>query len=82
MNEGKRRNFDVISILAEARPNYPDARAAAKVIESIDRILLKVDIDVKPLYKEAEGIEARIKSMQKQAKPTTKKAMPKPEMYG
>jgi uncharacterized protein len=82
LNEGKRRNFDVISILAEARPNYPDARAAAKVIESIDRILLKVDIDVKPLYKEAEGIEARIKAMQKQAKSPVKKTMPKPEMYG
>ena len=82
LNEGKRRNFDVISILAEARPNYPDARAAAKVIESIDKLLLKVGIDVKPLYKEAEGIEARIKAMQKQAKPAGKKAMPKPEMYG
>ena len=82
LNEGKRRDFDVISILAEARPNYPDARAAAKVIESIDRILLKVDIDVKPLYKEAEGIEARIKAMQKQAKTPVKKSTPKPEMYG
>jgi uncharacterized protein len=82
LNEGKRRNFDVISILAEARPNYPDARAAAKVIESIDQILLKVGIDVKPLYKEAEGIESRIKAMQKQAKPSAKKATPKPEMYG
>lgn len=82
LNEGKRRNFDVLSILAEARPNYPDARAAAKVIESIDKILLQVDIDVKPLYKEAEGIESRIKAMQKQAKPVAKKAMPKPEMYG
>jgi uncharacterized protein len=82
LNEGKRRNFDVISILAEARPNYPDARAAAKVIESIDQILLKVGIDVKPLYKEAEGIESRIKAMQKQAKPAAKKATPKPEMYG
>jgi uncharacterized protein len=82
LNEGKRRNFDVLSILAEARPNYPDARAAAKVIESIDKILLKVGIDVKPLYKEAEGIEARIKSMQKQAKTPGKKTMPKPEMYG
>lgn len=82
LNEGKRRSFDVISILAEARPNYPDARAAAKVIESIDKILLKVDIDVKPLYKEAEGIESRIKAMQKQAKTPVKKSMPKPEMYG
>ena len=82
LNEGKRRDFDVISLLAEARPNYPDARAAARVIEAIDKILLHMNIDVKPLYREAEGIEARIMSMQKQAKTTTKKKAPIPQMYG
>lgn len=82
LNEGRRRNFDVISILAEARPNFPDARAAAKVIETIDKILLHVNIDVQPLYKEAEGIEEKIKAMQKQAKQPTRKSTPKPEMYG
>jgi uncharacterized protein len=63
LNEGKRRGFDVISLLAEARPNYPDARAAARVIE-------------------AEGIEARIMSMQQQAKTPSKKKAPIPQMYG
>ena len=82
LNEGKRRGFDVISLLAEARPNYPDARAAARVIEAIDKILLHMDIDVKPLYREAEGIEARIMSMQQQAKTPTKKKAPIPQMYG
>jgi len=83
LNEGKRRGFDVISLLAEARPNYPDARAAARVIEAIDNILLKIDIDVKPLYSEAEGIEGRIKAMQKQAKPgVSKKPSHAPSMYG
>lgn len=82
LNEGKRRGFDVISLLAEARPNYPDARAAARVIEAIDKILLNMNIDVKPLYREAEGIEARIMSMQQQAKTPTKKKAPIPQMYG
>ncbi len=82
LNEGKRREFDVISLLAEARPNYPDARAAAKVIEAIDKILLHIDIDVKPLYQEAEGIEARIMSMQQKAKTPSKKKAPIPQMYG
>jgi uncharacterized protein len=82
LNEGKRRDFDVVSLLAEARPNYPDARAAARVIEAVDKILLHMNIDVKPLYREAEGIEARIMSMQKQAKTTTKKKAPIPQMYG
>ena len=81
LNEGKRREFDVISILAEARPNYPDARAAARVIEAINKILFQIKIDVKPLYREAEGIEARIKTMQKVAKARPKQA-PSPHMYG
>jgi len=81
LNEGKRRGFDVISILAEAKPNFPDARAAAMVIETVDKLLLNLDIDVKPLYKEAEGIEERIKAMQKQAK-ATKSRPPTPSMYG
>jgi len=82
LNEGKRRGFDVISLLAEARPNYPDARAAARVIEAIDKILLNKNIDVKPLYREAEGIEARIMNMQQQAKSPSKKKAPIPQMYG
>ena len=82
LNEGKRRDFDVISLLAEARPNYPDARAAARVIEAIDKVLLHMKIDVKPLYREAEGIEARIMSMQQQAKAPSKKKAPIPQMYG
>ncbi|MFA5862710.1 MAG: PAC2 family protein, partial [Candidatus Thermoplasmatota archaeon] len=36
LNLGKKENINAISILAEANPNYPDARAAAKVIEAID----------------------------------------------
>ncbi len=83
LNEGKRRAFDVISILAEARPNYPDARAAAKVIEAIDKILLKIDIDVEPLLSEAAEIEAKIMTMQKQAKPSRDRpTAPIPDMYG
>jgi uncharacterized protein len=83
LNEGKRRDFDVISILAEARPNYPDARAAAKVIEAIDKMLLKIDIDVEPLLSEAAEIEAKIMTMQKQAKPgRDRPSAPIPDMYG
>ncbi len=83
LNEGKRRDFNVISLLAEAHSNYPDARAAAKIIEVLDRIVLNIHIDPKPLYKEAEQIELQIKSIRSQAK-TSKvmKAPPSPRMYG
>lgn len=64
---GKREAFETVSILAEANPSYPDARAAAHVIEAIDALLEDVDIDVKPLYTEAENIERTLRMMQKQA---------------
>jgi len=83
LNEGKRRDFDVVSLLAEAHSNYPDARAAARIIEVLDRLVLNIHIDSKPLYKEAEAIEMQIKSIRSQAK-TSKvmKAPPSPRMYG
>lgn len=64
---GKREAVETISLLAEANPSYPDARAAAHVIEAIDDLLEALDIDVKPLYTEAENIERTLRMMQKQA---------------
>lgn len=80
LNLGKKDNFNAISILAEANPNYPDARAAAKVIEVINELLEHVEIDVKPLYTEAENIERTLRMMQKQAQPAAKAG--EPSMYG
>lgn len=82
LNEGKRRNYDVISILAEAKPDFPDARAAAQVIETLTMLIPEMEVDVEPLYSEAENIEAKIKSMHKQAGPDPKKGVPLPSMYG
>jgi len=82
LNKGKRENFDVISILAEAHPNYPDARAAAAAIEVITN-LLEIEIDVAPLYKEAERIEKQLQMLQKQAKPVVSpSSQTEPSMYG
>lgn len=64
---GKKDGFESVSILAEANPSYPDARAAARVIEAIDGLIEGVTIDVKPLYTEAENIERTLRMMQKQA---------------
>jgi len=80
LNQGKREQFDVVSILAEAHPNYPDARSAAVVIEVIAR-LLGLHINVEPLLREAEGFEQQIKKLQQKA--TTKERAPaSPQMYG
>src|SRR5205807_2683188 len=55
LNEGRKRDFDVITLLSEAHPDYPDARAAARAIEIIDKLLLHTELDARPLYVEVES---------------------------
>lgn len=76
LNEGRRRGFDVLTFLAEAQADYPDARAAAKVIETINRILLRTPLDPVPLYHEAERIEQQLRSIQKHASEKTQPEAP------
>jgi uncharacterized protein len=84
LNEGRKRDFDVITLLSEAHPDYPDARAAARAIEVIDKLLLHTELDARPLYEEAERIEMQLKSIHHQTevakKPSTEPA--RPSMYG
>jgi uncharacterized protein len=82
LNEGNRRDFNVATLLAEAHPDYPDARAAAKVMELINKFLLHIDLDVKPLYEEAERIESQLKTIHKQSSETKKPGHNQPSMYG
>jgi uncharacterized protein len=82
LNIGKQINFDVISILAEAHPNYPDAKAAAAAI-NVMALLTNVDINVTPLYEESERIEKQLQKFHKQAKPMVSTTQaPQPNMYG
>jgi uncharacterized protein len=69
LNEGRWSNFEVIALLVEAYQEIPDARAAAGTVEAMDRILPQIELDVSPLYDEAERIEARLKAIREQAKP-------------
>jgi uncharacterized protein len=82
LNEGRRRDFNVATILAEAHPDFPDARAAARVIEMINKLLLHIDLDVKPLYDEAGRIESQLKLIHKQAKDVKPPTQHSPAMYG
>jgi len=82
LNIGKQSKFNVISILAEAHPNYPDARAAAAAI-NVMALLMGVDINVTPLYEESERIEKQLQKFHKQAKPMVSATQaPHPNMYG
>ncbi len=82
LNLGKQSNFDVISILAEAHPNYPDARAAAASI-NVMALITEIEINVSPLYEESERIEKQLQKFHKQAKPmVAANQAPQPNMYG
>ena len=82
LNKGKQNAFDVISILTEAHPKYPDARAAAAAINVIATIL-NMEINVEPLYEESERIEQQLQKFHQQAKPMVSQTRaPQPNMYG
>ncbi len=83
LNEGRKRDFDVIGLLSEAHPDYPDARAAARVIETIDKLMLHTTLDPRPLYEEAERIEEQLKTIHRQTQGAKKSGLaPRPSMYG
>lgn len=72
LNEGERTKRDVIGLIAECYRDFPDARAAAKLVEKISQ-LIEIDIDVEPLYAEAEVFERRIRQQIEKAQPHLEK---------
>jgi uncharacterized protein len=82
LNEGKKRNRDVICLLAEAQQNFPDARAAASIVDAIDKIIFNIDIDPEPLFAEAEIIESQIIMMHNQVQTDGTANKPPKFMYG
>jgi uncharacterized protein len=81
--EGARLKRDVVCLLAEAHSSFPDSRAAALLVEALDKMLPEIEMDTQPLYKEAEEIEQKIRAFIKQAQPTAPSTgqLP-PQMYG
>ncbi|MEJ6563178.1 MAG: PAC2 family protein [Euryarchaeota archaeon] len=63
LSEARRRGLDLMSIMVEADPRFPDARAAATLIEHLNAYLPAIDLPHQPLIEEAELLEAQIKSM-------------------
>ncbi|MCI4363792.1 MAG: PAC2 family protein [Thermoplasmata archaeon] len=61
------RSLPVICLVAQAHKDYPDARAAAKVIESVNPLVPMLLLDTKPLREKAREIEAEVrKSLEQQ----------------
>ena len=63
LSEARRRGLDLMSIMVEADPRWPDARAAATLIETLNKLLPTIDLPHQPLLEEAELLESQIKAM-------------------
>lgn len=61
LSEGERLGRDVICLLVDANAMYPDARGAARLVESVSKILPSVQVDLQGLLKEADMIEDNVK---------------------
>jgi len=65
----KSEKLPLTCIFSETHSNLPDSKAAAKIIESLDKYLgLKVDYE--PLIKQAETFEAKLQGMMKKSSET------------
>lgn len=60
--EGTDRNINVLALLAEAQPMYPDARAGVRLIETLTKVIPEVKVDLNKLYENAEEIEKNVKT--------------------
>lgn len=84
---GDMERRDVLCLLAPAHFQFPDARAAARMIELIDEMLPVIEIDTSPLLEEAERIEKQIQGSLEMLKRTmehqqrTEPSLPASPMY-
>jgi uncharacterized protein len=60
-----RKQLPVLSLFAETHSKLPDSKAAAKIIEILDK-LLDLAVDYEPLLKQAEEFEKKLKGMLEQ----------------
>lgn len=58
------KGMTVTSLFAETHSELPDSKAAAKVIEILDKYL-ELEVDYKPLLKQAEKFESKLKDLLK-----------------
>lgn len=64
-----RRQLPVLALFAETHSKMPDSRAAAKLIEVLDR-LLDLSVNYDPLLKQAAEFEKKLKGMLEQSMKT------------
>jgi len=77
LNEGRLRSANVLGLLAEVEEDIPDARAASKIIEAIDKLLLEIDLDPKPLLEEAASLEKELQKVNEQVPTDSNNSVPR-----
>ncbi|MEA4956525.1 hypothetical protein SDC9_07658 [bioreactor metagenome] len=75
LTQSAQKNIPATCILAETLTQYPDPRAAAEVVQGLNK-LIDVDIDYEPLLKEAQDIESRLQKLAEEVKKD-----PQPPIY-
>lgn len=63
LQAGQRHDVNVVTLLAETAPGFPDARAATRLVEILDRLVPGIKIEAEPLRKEADAIEHAVREM-------------------
>ena len=63
----------VLCLVAQAHKDYPDARAAAKVIETVNPLVPLLVLDTKPLREKARQIEAEVRKTLQQTRESVSK---------
>jgi uncharacterized protein len=82
LSEGRRRGLDIMSLMVEADPRYPDARAAAVLISHLNKLLPAIELDHEPLIEEAERIEEQVRQMMEATTDTKGPDKPSSMLYG
>ncbi|NQU99048.1 proteasome assembly chaperone family protein [Candidatus Woesearchaeota archaeon] len=67
------KHDDAVCIFAETNSALPDSKAAAKVIEVLDKYL-GLKVDYKPLMKQAVDFESKLKTLMQQTTKTTEES--------
>ncbi|MBD3204028.1 hypothetical protein GF327_07035, partial [Candidatus Woesearchaeota archaeon] len=61
-----RSDIPITCIFAETHVDFPDSKAASNIIKILDEYL-GLDVDVKPLIKQAKEFEEKVKNILKQS---------------
>lgn len=61
-----RNKYPILSLFAETHSKLPDSKAAAKIIEILDKVL-GLKVNYAPLLKQAEAFETKLKGMLSQS---------------